>query len=98
MAENKINDAELNEVTGGAGGWQLFSVSRWNAEDGAKLRRQLETEFRAGNRTIYWDDLPMFLYPNEFTLGVRPMRAGDVIEIDTFDERRAVDPSYLSYR
>ena len=25
MAENKINDAELNEVTGGAGGWQKYA-------------------------------------------------------------------------
>ena len=25
MAENKINDAELNEVTGGAGGWQRYA-------------------------------------------------------------------------
>ncbi len=25
MAENKINDAELNEVTGGAGDWQKYA-------------------------------------------------------------------------
>ena len=25
--------------TGGKGGWQLFSVSRWNREDGKRLKR-----------------------------------------------------------
>ena len=31
--------------TGGKGGWQLFSVSRWNREDGKRLKRHLELEF-----------------------------------------------------
>ena len=32
--------------TGGRHGWQLYSVSRWTAEDGERLRGHLETEFR----------------------------------------------------
>ena len=31
--------------TGGKGGWQLFSVSRWKLEDGKRLKRHLELEF-----------------------------------------------------
>ena len=31
--------------TGGKDGWQLFSVSRWNREDGKRLKRHLELEF-----------------------------------------------------
>ena len=31
--------------TGGKGGWQLYSVSRWTSEDGKKLKRHLEMEF-----------------------------------------------------
>lgn len=31
--------------TGGKGGWQLYSISRWTAEDGQKLRHHLEVEF-----------------------------------------------------
>ena len=37
--------------TGGKGGWQLFSVSRWNREDGKRLKRHLELEFEK-NRTV----------------------------------------------
>ena len=44
--------------TGGAHGWQLFSVSRWSAEDGRRLKRHLEIEFEGRrSRNIYWDDV-----------------------------------------
>ena len=52
--------------TGGKRGWQLYSVSRWTAEDGKKLKRHLEIEFEEKmNRQIYWDDVAMFCYPDQ---------------------------------
>ena len=81
--------------TGGRGGWQLYSVSRWNAEDGKRLRRHLELEFeQKQNRDIYWDDVALFCHPDEYRLGIRPMRRSDVAEIDNFSELCALDPSY----
>ena len=39
---------------GGKEGWQLFSISRWNTEDGERLKKHLETEFeRKKNTQIY---------------------------------------------
>ena len=81
--------------TGGRHGWQLFSVSRWTAEDGRRLRAHLETEFlRKRNRDIYWDDLPLFCYPDSYALGIRPMGREDVLEIDSLRELAAFDPTY----
>ena len=81
--------------TGGRGGWQLYSISRWSAEDGRRLRRHLEIEFEEKqNRQIYWDDVPMFCYPEEYRLGVRPMTREDVIEIDSLEELAVIDESY----
>lgn len=81
--------------TGGKRGWQLFSVSRWCAEDGRKLKRHLEIEFEEKrNRQIYWDDVPLFCYPEQYRLGIRPMQPGDVTEIDTLEELIAIDKSY----
>lgn len=81
--------------TGGKGGWQLYSISRWSAEDGAKLRRYLEMEYgEKHNTTIYWDDVPVFCHQEEFELGVFPMDKDDVIEIDTLQELAAQDSSY----
>ena len=69
--------------TGGRRGWQLFSVSRWSAEDGRRLRRHLELEFEERkNRDIYWDDVALFCHPDEYRLGVFPMEPGAVSEVD----------------
>ena len=83
--------------TGGRHGWQLYSISRWSGEDGAKLRRHLEQEFEGGNRQIYWDDVAMFCHFSEYTLGIREMRQEDIIEIDDLEELVKADPSYESY-
>lgn len=81
--------------TGGCGGWQLYSVSRWTAEDGRRLKRHLELEFdERQNRQIYWDDVALFCHPEEYDLGVMPMARGDVTEIDDLRELAALDPSY----
>ncbi len=80
---------------GGAHGWQLFSISRWTAEDGRKLRRHLEIEFEERkNRNLYWDDVVMFCYPQEYTLGIYQMNCGDVEEIDSIDELIELDVRY----
>lgn len=80
---------------GGSRGWQLFSISRWSADDGRQLRRHLEIEFAEKKHTdIYWDDVAMFCFPNEYQLGVFPMRPGDLIEIDSLEELQTIDASY----
>ncbi len=81
--------------TGGKGGWQLFSISRWTAEDGARLRRHLELEYaEKKNTAIYWDDVALFCHPEDYQLGVFQMNRDDVVEIDTLEELAAADPSY----
>lgn len=83
--------------TGGSHGWQLYSISRWTAEDGERLRRHLEYEFDRGNRQIYWDDVAMFYHFEDYKLGIREMQKSDIIEIDGLDELVAIDHSYQSY-
>ena len=84
--------------TGGIGGWQLYSISRWSVEDGRKLRQHLEIEFEQNkNRQIYWDDIAMFCYPEEYCLGIYPMKKDDIIEIDNLSELAALDASYQQY-
>lgn len=84
--------------TGGKGGWQLYSISRWTAEDGRKLKYFLEVEFKEKqNRQIYWDDVAMFCHPDDFKLGIRPMNASDIIEVDNLSELIALDESYKKY-
>lgn len=83
---------------GGKKGWQLYSVSRWNTDDGKKLKRHLEIEFEERkNRQIYWDDVAMFCYPEEYKLGVYPISKKDIVEIDNLQELAALDSYYRKY-
>lgn len=84
--------------TGGKRGWQLYSISRWTANDGVKLKYHLEIEFeQKKNHQIYWDDVAMFCYPTEYKLGIHPMCNGDVLEVDSLNELIALDESYRNY-
>ena len=84
--------------TGGKEGWQLYSISRWTKADGIKLKKHLEFEFEINkNRQIYWDDVAMFCYADEYELGIRPMDKGDIIEVDNLSELVKLDESYKRY-
>lgn len=81
--------------TGGAGGWQLFGVSRWTKEDGQHLKNHLEYEFfERKNQNIYWDDVALFCHPEDYKLCVYPINFGDIVEIDSYAELCEADPAY----
>lgn len=83
---------------GGSNGWQLYSISRWSHEDGIKLKRHLEIEFEdKKNRQIYWDDVAMFCYPDEYELGIFEMHKEDIVEVDNLSELVDLDVSYRPY-
>ncbi len=84
---------------GGICGWQLFGISRWTAEDGKRLKHHLEVEFaEKKNDQIYWDDVALFCYPQEYRLGIHEMSQGDIVEVDSVEELTALDQSYQRCR
>ncbi len=83
---------------GGKNGYQLFSVSRWNEEDGNKLKQLLELEFDVNkDRDIYWDDVAMFKHFEDFQLGIYEMQEGDIIEIDELKDLVLIDDTYKDF-
>src|SRR5699024_5183878 len=96
----QVNEGIVTDCSrvGGNKGWQLYSISRWNAEDGKKLKRHLEIEFEEKeNRQIYWDDVAMFHHFDDYRLGVRKMEKEDIIEIDSLSELAEIDENYKVY-
>lgn len=80
---------------GGVAGWQLQSVSFWTKEDALKLQQDLEELFIKERRfDLFWDDIALFERPERYRLGIRKVKAGDILEIDTVEELRAVDAQY----
>lgn len=83
---------------GGKKGWQLYSISRWSAEDAKKLKEHLEIEFEEKeNHQIYWDDVAMFHHFEDYQLGIREMKKEDIIEIDEISELVEIDSTYKEY-
>lgn len=83
---------------GGKGGWILYSISRWTAEDGRKLKKHLEIEFEEKeNHQIYWDDVAMFCHKDEYELGIRQMQPEDIVEVDNIGELAKLDETYARF-
>ncbi|MBR0478918.1 MAG: phosphocholine cytidylyltransferase family protein [Solobacterium sp.] len=73
--------------SGGDKGWRLISISRWDEKDGAVLRECLEKEMEKGEHLdLFWDDIPLFLYPERFQLYITPVNAEAVKEVDTLQD------------
>ena len=67
-------------------------------EYGKKLKKHLEIEFeQKKNHQIYWDDVAMFCYPDEYKLGIYPISKKDIVEIDNLQELAALDTNYKKY-
>lgn len=73
-------------------GWRLYSLSKWTAADSHRLRQLLVQEFTVErHRDIYWDDVAMFKHFNDFRLTMMPIKAGDILEIDSIEQLAAVN-------
>lgn len=86
------------DKAGAAGSHQLIGLSLWTAEDGRRLEKHLVQAFEHEQMTdVYWDELALFTYRDEYALTVREIRHSDIMEIDTLSELAAVDGAYAPY-
>ena len=88
----------VKEKVGGKNCLQMVGISYWNAEDGASLSADLKLAFeRDGGRNYYWEQVPLEYYKENYRVAVRECKAEDIVEIDTFDELKQIDPSYNNF-
>lgn len=80
---------------GGKDCYQMVGVSYWTEEDGEKLAKDVVEVFNApGGKERYWDQVPLEYCIDNYKISVRPCKQEDIIEIDTFNELKAIDPAY----
>lgn len=74
----------------------MYGISYWTAEDGKKLVSCLEKAYLEypGGSKLYWDEVPLKLYIDQFHVQVRPCLMEDIMEIDTFGELQEIEPMY----
>ena len=81
---------------GGINCHHLYGLSYWSEEDGTRLGEHLEKVYNdvPGGKERYWDQVAFDYYLSEYKIHVRECSFSDIVEIDTFNELKRIDPIY----
>ena len=80
---------------GGVNCQQMVGISYWTEFDGKKLAKYTEEAFKNKNNwQLYWDQIALEKYKNNFQVRTCICTENDVVEIDTLQELPAIDSSY----
>lgn len=89
------NDIIKEERVGGLNCWQMVGISYWNEEDGKKLASDIPEAFALpGGKENYWEQVPLVVFKDRYEVAIRECITSDIIEIDTFNELKAIDKTY----
>ena len=70
----------------------------WTQKDGELIRELVRRQFEDKKYwSIYWDQLPLQFEIDHFDIGVREVGGDDMVEIDTFEELKEIDPHYADF-
>ncbi|MBR0208906.1 MAG: NTP transferase domain-containing protein [Oscillospiraceae bacterium] len=87
----------MEEKVGGEGEdiWQMVGISYWDAADGHKLSQDIQAVYQSpGGKERYWEQVPLVYCKEHYEVEVRPCEDSDIVEIDTFNELKAIDKTY----
>ncbi|MFV0381083.1 MAG: sugar phosphate nucleotidyltransferase [Breznakia sp.] len=80
---------------GGRNCYQMVGISYWDSEDANKMKDDLKMVFESpGGKELYWDEVALGKCMNKYKLHVKSVKADDIIEIDTTNELKEIDPIY----
>lgn len=80
---------------GGEHVFHMFGISYWTKEDAKKLSLDIDKVFHMpGGKEKYWDEVALRECINNYKILVRTVSKGDIVEIDTFNELKQIDPIY----
>lgn len=85
------------EKVGGEGDdiWQMVGISYWNDADGHKLSQDIQDVYQSpGGKERYWEQVPLVYRKEHYQVEVRECHEEDIVEIDTFNELKAIDKTY----
>ncbi|MCL1917211.1 MAG: phosphocholine cytidylyltransferase family protein [Peptococcaceae bacterium] len=89
--EGRISAMQL----GGENCYHMYSISYWTQQDGVRLRHHLRDIYQqAQYRNIFWDQVPLECFRDEYHVAIRECAFSDIVEIDTLKELMLIDPSY----
>ncbi len=89
------NGIITEQKVGGLDCYQMVGISYWNNADGKKLSEHIKLAYEMpGGKEFYWEQVPLKVFRGEYKVEIRECRQGDIVEIDTFRELKAIDKIY----
>lgn len=81
---------------GGTDCYHMFGISYWNEEDGKKLATDIKKVFELpGGKERYWDQVSLEYCIKNYQVEVRACTFEDIIEIDTYNDLKNIDHTYI---
>lgn len=94
----KVRDGIIYEETVGAEGdnvYQMVGISYWDGEAGHKLSQDIQDVYQSpGGKERYWEQVPLVYRKDHYKVEIRECFDEDIVEIDTFNELKAIDKTY----
>ena len=89
------NGIITEECVGGRNCHQLVGISYWDAEAGTQLANDLQEVYTSpGGKERYWEQTALVYKKEHYAVSNRPCSADDIVEIDSFNELKKIDPLY----
>lgn len=85
------------EKVGGEGDdiWQMVGISYWDEAAGHKLSQDIPDVYQSpGGKERYWEQVPLVYRKEHYQVEIRECFDEDIVEIDTFNELKAIDKTY----
>ena len=83
------------EKFGGLDCYQMVGISYWDADSGKKLAEHIEAAYAMpGGKERFWEQVPLSVFPKQYSVAIRPCELADVSEIDTLRELKQIDKTY----
>ena len=80
---------------GGENVHHMFGISYLTKEDAEKMEHDIEKVFMSpGGKERYWDEVALRECIDNYNVWVREIEAGEIIEIDTYNELKQIDSIY----
>lgn len=89
------NGIITKQKVGGYDCFQMYGISYYDAKDGKQLDTDIKAVYDApGGKEKYWDQIPLDVCKQNYKISLRECKENDIIEIDTFNELKKIDPIY----
>lgn len=85
----------ISQKVGGLDTYQMVGISYWTETDGKKLADHIKQAYEMpGGKELYWEQVALKIFKDQYQVAVRECKQEDIIEIDTFRELKAIDKTY----